>query len=372
MSVHKVLDSAELLGLILGIASTSTCARLISTSRNFFEQGIIYIWKNLLTAKPLILLIPGAEVVELDSRQYTIRLPSPPADFSRFDVYAPLVQSLNTFGPKKRKYLAWFNIDSSWQTLELRAQESTLLPNLKEFSLNYNFKQEDEPVLWVSAFISPSLTAFNAVRVQRGDSAVTSSTLSIILKLVARDCPKIESLTLFPGSLARNQDSASLLHVILEEPISRTWQKFQNLSSLVTDVNALDAKSLSSLGKLPYLNTLEIRGTSQVHPYAAERLPDSTRRAALSEGFFPSLRHLTVLGLHFDDIMTIWDLESVVQELTHLKVLAHHTTDAMQFASLLAIRFLAILCVRSPKLTDLSVQFLPDYLCSGFQSQVCA
>ena len=74
MSTRKVLNTAELLGLILGFVSTSTCASLASTSKNFFEQGIIHVWKDLLTAKPLILLIPGAHEVELDNHQFTIRV----------------------------------------------------------------------------------------------------------------------------------------------------------------------------------------------------------------------------------------------------------------------------------------------------------
>ncbi|KAF8604364.1 hypothetical protein BDV93DRAFT_522477, partial [Ceratobasidium sp. AG-I] len=91
MSTHKVLDSAELLSLILSFASTSTCAGLLSTSRNFFEQGITYVWKVLSTAKPLILLIPGIQELESIENKRTIRLPPPPLDFSRFDIYAPFV-----------------------------------------------------------------------------------------------------------------------------------------------------------------------------------------------------------------------------------------------------------------------------------------
>lgn len=74
MSVHKVFDNGDLLGLVLGLSSTSTCARLVSTSRNFYEQGIIHIWKTLPTAKPLILLIPGAEEIEIEKYQYAIRV----------------------------------------------------------------------------------------------------------------------------------------------------------------------------------------------------------------------------------------------------------------------------------------------------------
>lgn len=240
-----------------------------------------------------------------------------------------------------------------------RAQESALLPNLKEFSLYHNFKQDEEPILWVSAFISPSLTSFNAVRVQRGLSAATSSTLSIILKLVARDCPNLESLTLFLGSSNPSQDSSSFLRIILEEPISRTWRNFQNLCSLVTDVNALNADSLSSLGQLLCLATLEIRGMAQNHPHTAERLPDSVRNVTLSEDSFPGLRQLTIRELHFDDIITVWDLKPLVKGLTHFKLIAQRSTTESATAQQLSSQFLAILHLRSPQLTDLSIKFMP-------------
>lgn len=287
------------------------------------------------------------------------QLPPPPGDFSRFDIYAPLVQSLITFGPKSGRYSTRFDIHSSWQTLEFRARESTLLPNLKAFSLHHNFKQDEEPILWVSAFISPSLRSFNAVRVQRGNSAATSSTLSIILRLVARDCPNLESLTLFLGSSNRSQDGSSLWRIILEEPISHTWQNFRNLRSLVTDVKTLDTNSLLSLAQLQFLTTLEIRGTAQCHPYGPERLPTSARNATLAEDLFPSLRQITIRELHLDDIMIIWDLKPMVKRLTRLILLARRSLGEIATAQRLSSQFLAILCVRSPQLTDLFVNFMP-------------
>lgn len=94
MSNRKVLDSTELLGLILGFAGMSTCACLVSTSRNFFEQGIIHIWKNLPTAKRLILLIPGAHEVESGDRQHTMHVSLSDSDPMRQQVEFVSISSL--------------------------------------------------------------------------------------------------------------------------------------------------------------------------------------------------------------------------------------------------------------------------------------
>lgn len=74
MSTRRVFNNAELLDLILTLADTSTCAHLVSTSKAFFKQGIVHIWKTLPTAKPLLLLIPGTEEVKLRKNEYTIRV----------------------------------------------------------------------------------------------------------------------------------------------------------------------------------------------------------------------------------------------------------------------------------------------------------
>ncbi|KAF8604379.1 hypothetical protein BDV93DRAFT_507695 [Ceratobasidium sp. AG-I] len=331
MSVHKVLSNTELLSLILDLSGVSTCARLASTSNRFFRAGAILVWKNLTTAKPLILLIPGAQEVEVKTNEYTIRLPPPPADFSRFDVYAPFVHSLAIFGPDS----PGFSIDSSWQTLIFRGRDSVLLPNLKSFALDHHFKEDEEPILWVSAFVSPSLRDFRATKVQRETSSVTSSTMSIILRRVAYGCSKLESLTLFVGSLNSAQNNNRLLRVILEEPLSRTWQNFQSLSSLVTDVNTLDADSLSSLGQLPHLKFLDIHGTVLNHP-----------------------RDLTIRKLHYDDILAIWNLEYLVEGVTCLTLLVRPWGIGASAAVQLSSEFLPVLSARTPQLTHLNILFM--------------
>ncbi|KAF8604365.1 hypothetical protein BDV93DRAFT_522478, partial [Ceratobasidium sp. AG-I] len=95
----------------------------------------------------------------------------------------------------------------------------------------------------------------------------------------------------------------------MEEPVSQAWRNFQKLRSLRTDVNALDANSLSSLGQLPYLTAIVIQGTNQNHTgHSLERLPSSTSTTVLCKDSFPSLHYLTIHGLHYDDIMVIWRL----------------------------------------------------------------
>ncbi|KAF8604369.1 hypothetical protein BDV93DRAFT_606061 [Ceratobasidium sp. AG-I] len=354
MSAPKLFENAELLRLILSFASTSTCACLVSTSRNFFNQGIIYVWKRLPTAQPLIHLIPEAQDSDSDEDEGPIRLElsSLPADFSRFDVYAPLVQYFASFG----KTGSYIDITSSWQTLVFRTRESPLLPNLIEFTPVHCFQNDESFVLWVSTFISPSLKVFSASHGQQRLTA-TYSTMSIILKLVARGCPHLTSLTLYIGPSGRLQNGSSLWRLVLEDPISGIWQNFQSLRSLVTSVNALDADSLTSLGQLSHLNTLEIRGTWP--PYTSptrERLPGSFRNACLPASSFPILQNLVIYEFHQDDIATIWDLQPLVAGLVQLR-LDIRPVKQRQTTVERIYEFLPVLCTRSPQLTDLTLGF---------------
>ncbi|KAF8593140.1 hypothetical protein BDV93DRAFT_588422 [Ceratobasidium sp. AG-I] len=360
MSIHKVLNNAELLGLILALVDTSTCACIASTSSNFFKQGIVHVWKNLATAKPLLLLIPGAQEVELEGDETTINLPPPPADFLRFDFYAFFVRSLTTVGTDEYGDSYQLVSNSSWQTLALRAQESTLLPNLKELRLNHHFKQENELALYASIFTSPSLIAFNAVKIQLVDTIMPSSTMTSILRLLAHGCPHLELLAMYIGPPNNTQDNSPFLNPITEEPASRTWRKFQNLSSLAVDASALDADTLSSLGQLPCLVSLGIRGILLNYYSPPERLPSSVSDTILSKDSFPSLRRLALYRMHYEDTITIWNLRPLVEELAMVRIYVQRSSEEATIAAQLATELLPLLSTHSPQLTDLYINFVRE------------
>ncbi|KAF8604361.1 hypothetical protein BDV93DRAFT_101802 [Ceratobasidium sp. AG-I] len=299
--MQKVFDNGEILSLILGHLSRPICVRLVTTSQNFFKQGAPHVWRRLHTPQPLLFLLPGTKKVTKQHNNVYIELPSPSVDFSRFDFYARFVQTLEIFGPSnERGHSNEFQIDASWQTLLFRAQQLTLLPNLRELKLNKTFGSDDDPALWLTAFLSPSVKTFGFESVKLYTNAA-SSMASVALRLATQTCSDLERITLYLGpteranSLNNNTPAqASVLHILMGAPISRTWSNVRNLRSLVTDVYALDADSLLALGQLPHLGSLEIRKLPETHHTrsTSERLPISIRSMALSDNSFPSLRRL--------------------------------------------------------------------------------
>lgn len=179
--------------------------------------------------------------------------------------------------------------------------------------------------------------------------------MSIMLRRLASGCSDLESLTLYLGSSTNIQEETSLLRIVLEDPPSAIWQKFQSLTSLTTDVHALDADSLSSLGELPQLRRLGILGEYGKH--FTERLPASTTNAALSKKSFFQLRRLTIRRLHFDDVMVLWGLKPLVERITQLDLYAPSSGDEAAAAEQLASEFLPVLSSRSPRLTRLHIKF---------------
>jgi hypothetical protein len=303
--------------------------------------------------------------------RYNTQLPPSPADFSRFDLYAPFVQSLYVFGGGGRSKREDFGIDASWQTLIFRARQSPLLPNLTTLTLDEAFEKDDEPALWVSAFASKSLKSFYVRKLAPKASGVTSSLTSVLLGLVTQSCPDLQNIRLCLGPPYEQSETSfwdsgpsnapNLLRIVLGVSASQTWQNIRNLRSLVTDIHAIDGHSLLSLGQLPYLDSLDIHGAEPRHTSLA-RLPSSIRNLSLSKNTFPSLRRLSIRNLHHEDIMLLWDLESVVQELDQveiaLDIVAEHTlSDKQTLGNRFSSDFLPILSARSPALTKIVIDF---------------
>ncbi|KAF8604357.1 hypothetical protein BDV93DRAFT_522471, partial [Ceratobasidium sp. AG-I] len=295
-------------------------------------------------------------------------LPSYPADLSRFDLYARFVQTLSIFDPiPEQADSDKFYIDSSWQTALLHAQKSTLLPNLRELRLNKIFVANDDPALWLTVFLSPSIKAFGMEKVQPYANPA-SSMAAVALNLATQRCPGLENITFYlgPPEQANSQNNegsveASPLHILMGAPISLTWLSAQNLRSLVTDVYALDADSLLALGQLPHLISLEIRKPSTHTRSFPDRLSTSIGTMTLSNNSFPSLRRLAIFRMHGDDILLLWDHKSLVERLNRVELTVlliprtfteHGRIESEQFLT----PFLPVLCAGSPQLAELVIE----------------
>jgi hypothetical protein len=291
------------------------------------------------------------------------QLPLLPLDFSRFDLYAPFVKGLHIFSQDRRGKRCAFGIDDSWQPFIFRARQSALLPNLQTLSIDEKFRSFDETAFWVSAFVSPSLTCFDAEQLELEDSALTASNTTIILQLVLQGCPGLRELKLHlgPPEVAEQGEHAlstySLLNAALGTLIFHSWQGFHELQYLATDICSITGDFLLSLGQLASLVTFDIYRTKTRHS-GSKHLSVDLGNVDLPKGSFPNLRCLAIRDLRYDDIFPLWNLDPMVGDLERVKVVIDlseniSSEQAQKFAS----EFFPVLSVHSPGLTELVFGF---------------
>jgi hypothetical protein len=292
-----------------------------------------------------------------------VQLPPPPLNFSRLDIYAPLVKNLRIFLQDHRERRNIFGIDGSWCTLVCRARQSALLPNLRALTLDGKFETFDEAVIWVSAFLSPTIESFYAKQLKISKSGITSSMMSIILQLLSRNCPRLRRLELLanPSNSIEHDERASLLYVALGAPAFYDWQSFRGLQHLVTDVSIITEGSLLSLGQIACLNSLDIYCTKSNDP-SSNRLSSYARTFSLSDDSFLSLQRIAIRDLPHEYIILLWGLEPMVRDLKEVEVSMdiageyisnEKSNAAWRFAS----EFIPALADGSPDLTTFIVDF---------------
>ncbi|KAG8700124.1 hypothetical protein FRC08_004913 [Ceratobasidium sp. 394] len=305
---HTMLEIPELLDYILSYVSASDCARLMATSRAVFNGARPRVWRDVPNVRCLLSLIPG-----LNISQTTIQLPPfSLADFSRFHIYSPHVEALTIHDPD-----VYFSI-SPWRTLLVKARTAPLLPNLVFLHLNHSHQMQDNQILWIHAFVSPSvriITAYSPNKLPGCDISI--SALSVLLDHVKQTSPSLETLAIFPGSAGDDgeQDGQHpLVSLLWEAPFHHHLISLSSLRHLITNTSILSPEGISALGALPHLTSLDL---SPKH-YD----PDITtfRSVPLPSGSFPALCHLSLHFLSLFDIQEIWRMDLMINQLSALDI----------------------------------------------------
>ncbi|KAG9086342.1 hypothetical protein FS749_003699 [Ceratobasidium sp. UAMH 11750] len=313
-----VFKVPELLSLICGFARTSDCARLLRTCRMAFNVAVASVW-NQADGQYLLLLLGGATrkvtaSKAASSKKIVISLGSPSmTKFSRFGVYAPHVRELNVYGPgPKHQY---YQVDG-WDQLILHARHQPLLPNLSSvIFLSFTSAQGSDELTWIKTFISPSLTKVEAVvRNTRLPVETPSLVVDVIMDTLARSCPRLLKLSLFPTSVLASERSKifdNLVGFFWRRPYDESLADLSNLVELTCNMAMFEGDSLVVIGLLPALHRLTVLGL--------DGLPISSPHALPTESF-PALRELRLAGLYVGSMISLLSIPPLMSRLTHLEL----------------------------------------------------
>ncbi|KAG8791288.1 hypothetical protein FRC12_009659 [Ceratobasidium sp. 428] len=291
ISASRVFYTPELLGIICGYCTTEDLSRLIPTSKYTFKVAAPRIWNDLKSVRPLLsLLSPTIAIKEDPNESLDIALPVYSVEaFARFDLYCPLVRSLDVSDSWGKDKLVIFGLSvSSWECLGNRA---SLLPNLQELTLSKSYTFDEEILLWFLAFVSPGLQDLTVLSTY----GLAQSSMIIALDLLQDRCPRLKQLVI-PSDI-----SASRTIQAVNSPMAlRRLRGLQSLTILQVHSCFIDSESLIIVSSLPKLERFYIVNNSPYYNGLLEIL----RFTQLPDDSFPVLIAFHVVSDWLDIMMS--------------------------------------------------------------------
>ncbi|KAG9119036.1 hypothetical protein FRC07_006159 [Ceratobasidium sp. 392] len=320
-NASRVFHCPELLSNICCYSEKPTLLSLVRTSRSAFDGAVPQIWESLGSVQPLLMLLAFKRgLITKSSERLQIVLPSSSSEtFARFDLYAPSVQQLiisKWWKINREEYLPFWM--SSWKTLAHRAQSSPLLPNLRELTFDRSPRFGDEMMLWLSAFVPPTLRTLKVL----GSADLKNSNLVNILGLLAYKSPRLETLRLDPSfsfsSIGIGEaPEEDLLQMIYSPVVGVHLQNLQNLTLLAVRGTFINPETLAAISHLRNLKQLYIGNCG---PGYQPDLPNTFRMTQLSNDPFFALVTLTLNTAQLDSILAAWECVPLVQNLRTVRL----------------------------------------------------
>ncbi|KAJ1302245.1 hypothetical protein OPQ81_001066 [Rhizoctonia solani] len=337
----------ELLSLVCEQTRRSDLARLLTTSRLFFECAMPFVWRSLPQSAPIILLrlLPNADAylnTNLNEALVQAILENlhtlDPQSLVRFNLYAIHVKRIVRHNQNKQSNVAWDRL------LKLVGARP-ILPNLEVLKIPINpprhFPGEingRELISYFTAYLSPTLVEIDSTR--GPDLYMEPENFTPLVSRIAQECPHLKSLKLkaWTGPSGVGHDPNKLAGSLVQ---------FHNLCSVTLGFVALDPRVLVSLGTLPNLESLNIDESTGGEEWIDSESPP----ISLPDGSFPALRHLGI-SVYFGclAIYQIWNINALVQCLTSISVPILGIGDPAE-----ACNFIRTICKASPLVTDLCV-----------------
>ncbi|KAH7335979.1 hypothetical protein B0J17DRAFT_719644 [Rhizoctonia solani] len=336
----QVLEIPELLRLICEQARRSDLARLLTTSRLFFNCAAPPVWKCLPESAPMILvrLLPDADTYLKNSFDVTVARSLQSLDtqsLARFNLYVPYIKQIARHARNRQSNVIWDRL------LKLVGTHP-VLPKLEVLKLSLSipgYVGIRDPVSYISAYLCPSLVEIDHTR--KTTTFMEPQDLSDFVSIIEQHCPHIRTLKL-----------NNVTHVIRlihnTDQLANSLARLRNLRVLGLGSVALDPKVLIALSSLPNLESLFL--TEAFDNWKSDRILKPAH-VSLPYGSFPSLRHLGINPCFDPEAVTqIWSLNAVVQRLTSVSVYINTSFTLPQLR-----RFLQTICQSSPLITALSL-----------------
>lgn len=355
LAAQKLAQVPELLSMVCAFLGSSGCRTVACVSHRFFNAAAPIIWEEVEGVHNLLALFPGTEVIRTaipGKRTNILRtcVPSNP-DFTRFNIYAPLVKALNIYGCSDHPYEF-----TNWKALTSR--EAPLLPKLLSLTIKFarSLGGYDDQILWITTLLSPSLREIRAMPAQLSKHhtrtpAIPPLLVALMLKKVVPQCPHLKVLSIFPDPNVDEDQAEKPLSTFLsmsEPPFHYYLAQAQQLCELTSNEQILKHDVLLVIGSLPQLARLEIY-TDQID-ICPESIP-------LPDYTFPALRQLTLHLSYSEGIEDLWKL-GALRQLTSLKIdFKDQHDDGSDSRDIWARSLLIAVADNSPNLKHLDINF---------------
>ncbi|KAG8768997.1 hypothetical protein FRC12_005227 [Ceratobasidium sp. 428] len=312
----KVFETPELLGTICGFAERRTCATVLLLNQLSFRVAVPFAWNEVTRVTHLLKLIPGVNVPGVSHSATKITLPPfASADFSRFDMYAPYVRSLEVHSN---------TLASPWKTLLLRSKQRPLLQHLS--SLTIWQEDHENPInkelMWMSVFLTQSLTSIR-IRASSGTWIRPICGASVLLNIIVTSSPQVKYLTL-PAISEGTEEADSeycLLNLLPDRPVAESFRALSNLRLLTVSFWIFRNGSLQALGSLPRLKILRI--------FPGRFVVGTPEAVPFEENLFPALGYLQMEKMTWSDAKLALGHRFLVKNLVSLKLVLKHETGSL-------------------------------------------
>ncbi|CAE6421061.1 hypothetical protein ACGC1H_006692 [Rhizoctonia solani] len=358
---QKLVRVPELLSIICTFLGLSECKEVASVSRIWFLAATPVIWKHMVGIHHLLALFPDAEIKQIGVSTITIRLP-PSLDFTRFDIYAPLVKSLDLYGDSKHSYDF-----ASWSTLNQR--QRPLLPHLSSLTMRgvSGSRGSGDQLIWTKLLASSTLREVRTVssgKKRPSPSLVAPVTASLLLSQVICQCPDLQVLSIFPepalASTGNHKEGIFESFLMLSQPPFHAYlPQARQLRELASNRQILRPDVLPIVASLPLLVHLEIFTLS---------IELDADDISLPEDAFPSLQRLSVYLGSNQGVTDLWRIPAL-RQLTSLRIeFRDQHNDETDDPDNWARNLLSTVAKNSPNLRHLHVNFS---LCDSCEDEPC-
>lgn len=263
---------------------------------------------------------------------------------SRFNIYAPFVQKLESDPDTETSSLYWDRLLS-------RVPSRPLLPNLRALAIcPQGFINPGSRVIeYIDAFLCPTLSSIHTT--QEYDIWMNPFQARDLLKRVATTCPKLAKLNILLGNSRYPENLLPFGRPCLASGLFASVSQFRDLCFLRSSSVVLYPEILQLLGNLPRLESLAAYSlNSDQDDIIDDEIPIAT--LALSEDSFPALRHLEIDCVPGMVVTKLWQTPPLVRNLISVRV--QIMTDDTESPNDLV----CTICEGSPRITDLELDLV--------------